>query len=282
MNNYKSSPLAKRFQKRMLGFILVLILIMLTGGMMMSEYILAKNLHQNAEAMNDLVQLQMDWINLNASASIETPVPEGEAVEEAPHSGGEHIPQMIVEEWGKKSTLGQDTKFGLVSQRPLIEEKRAKGKADVFLTEMEQGKADISKRWWKEGDTYYLLSPLVIKDSCNDCHESDSGSKIRGAFLWEFGTSSISQFRMMGILSSTIMVLGSVFILYFLFKRFFSQAITKPLGELEDLADQISRGNFDLTFNYQFEDEIKKVGESIFRLKKSLQMAMKRLGAKKD
>ena len=68
-------------------------------------------------------------------------------------------------------------------------------------------------------------------------------------------------------MQSTLVVLqlsmaGLALVLTLLLSTYLTRAITKPLRELEESADKIVRGNFDITVNYKSKDELGSLADS--------------------
>jgi signal transduction histidine kinase len=57
----------------------------------------------------------------------------------------------------------------------------------------------------------------------------------------------------------------------------FSRQISKPILRISDLADVISDGNFDVSFDYKAKDEIGKLGETLVRMAQSLKASFAKI-----
>ncbi|MCB1053108.1 MAG: DUF3365 domain-containing protein [Acidobacteria bacterium] len=269
------SPLAKAFQKRVLFFVIAVLVLLTCSSVFITEWALRKNLRNQAESLDNLVNLQLEWMHRNAP--LYTAGSEGVVVGAGPEQTFQRVPEMLIQQWGKSNQELEDVRFFLASTWPLNPQNIPHGRAKAYLDQLELGLVPAERQWWQEGDHFTLFRPIAMRAECESCHKSDVSHQYRGALIWEIPSNILSESRWTVLLASSLLAFGALTLLFFLVRRFFFKAVTQPLSQLEHLADSYSHGNFDGQVQYDAEDEIQSLLKSILRLKKSLQMAMKRL-----
>lgn len=78
--------------------------------------------------------------------------------------------------------------------------------------------------------------------------------------------------------NSTLITIGVMAAIVVGVGYFFTDSIVSPIKKLQDAAEQISKGNFDVDVSVESEDEIGELSNSFSRMKNSLQLAMKQVG----
>lgn len=148
------------------------------------------------------------------------------------------------------------------------------------------------------GDLFYIARPIKItKESCLRCHStpqaapksqlasygSDNGfgwklNEIVGAQIISVPASGIidnarkSILVFMGILAAAFAI--AMLVINWLLKK----NVIRPLNKMAKVANEVSMGNMDASFEQTSGDEIGNLSEAFNRMKTSLVMAMKMLG----
>lgn len=144
---------------------------------------------------------------------------------------------------------------------------------------------------------FYIARPIkVTKASCLDCHstvEKAPPSMIEfygpnNGFGWEMD--EIVGAQMISVPASTVinkarratlllvgLVSGIFALILFLVNLLLSKQVVKPLKRIAQTAEEVSRGNLNVEFEQDSNDEVGMLAKSFTRMKRSLMLAMDRL-----
>jgi signal transduction histidine kinase len=116
------------------------------------------------------------------------------------------------------------------------------------------------------------MVPLYLEHQCLECHnrEGDSVNVIRGGlsvFLpAEKILSATRKNHLKLAVAGTGLIFLTTFTLFILMRRF----VIKPLKKLEDMTDEISKGNLDARVEIETGDELEKLGQRFNTMAESL------------
>jgi signal transduction histidine kinase len=183
-------------------------------------------------------------------------------------------PSMVTRMLSRYSTRQDLYRFRLAGLNPLNPENepdgferealklfRTKGMRETFRFERSNGQQFIQ----------YMV-PLFMEKKCLKCHnrQEDSLNSIGGGlsvFLpVEKILSTTKKNHLKLAVAGTVLIFITILSLFFLTRRF----VIKPLKKLEDMTDEISRGNLDARVDINTGDELEKLGQRFNSMAQSL------------
>ncbi|MEJ2285666.1 MAG: ATP-binding protein [Desulfobacterales bacterium] len=183
-------------------------------------------------------------------------------------------PSMVTRKLSQYSTRQDLYRFRLAGLNPLNPENKADGfereALKLFRTE---GAKETFRLEYSNGQRYFqYMVPLYMEQKCLKCHnrQEDSLNSIGGGlsvFLpvdKMLSTTRKNHLRL--AVAGTALILITIFSLFFLTRRF----VIKPLKKLEDMTNEISRGNLDARVSIKSGDELEKLGEHFNTMARSL------------
>ena len=138
---------------------------------------------------------------------------------------------------------------------------RTKGLRETFRFEHDNGK-----------QYFQYMVPLFMEQKCLKCHnrQEDSLNSIGGGlsvFLpVDEMISTTHKNNLKLAVAGTALIIITIFSLFVLTRRF----VIKPLKKLEDMTDEISRGNLDVRIDIDTGDELEKRGHRFNTMARSL------------
>ncbi len=178
-------------------------------------------------------------------------------------------------------------------------------KADGFETKLvEQFRQDSSVkeltgyRSSPAGNLFYIARPITVsKESCLRCHSTASAApksqlatygetngfgwklnEIVGAQIISVPASGIIQNARRSILFFVGIMAIAFALVILIINWLLRQTVVAPLNRISKVANEVSMGNMEATFEQPSKDEIGKLSEAFNRMKTSLVMAMEMLG----
>ncbi len=173
-------------------------------------------------------------------------------------------------------------------------------KANRFETEKinEFRSGRFSDQWrgfidTQQGSSYVIMTPIVVDSHCLRCHGDPA--TVTEEQKKRYGTTSGYNWKVGEIIGANtvyvpanvpiqnakraLLIFSIVYSLFFLFiifviDRLIKASIIKPIEELVQTADEISRGNFAKDFEVKAGNEIKTLADAFTRMKISLMKAM--------
>ena len=173
-------------------------------------------------------------------------------------------PSMVTRKLSQYSTRQDLYRFRLAGLNPLNPENEADGfereALDLFRT---RGLKETFRFEQSNGNQYFqYMVPLFMEQKCLKCHklQEDSLNSIGGGLSVFLPVDNIQSATRENHLKLT--VAGSALILITILSLFIltRQFVTKPLKKLEDMTDEISKGNLDARVNIETGDELEKLG----------------------
>jgi signal transduction histidine kinase len=173
-------------------------------------------------------------------------------------------PAMVTRKLSQYSTRQDLYRFRLTSLNPLNPENKPdefeRQAIHLFRT---QG-INETYRFANTGgqQVFQYMVPLYLEKQCLDCHnrEGDAVNAIRGGlsvFLNIKNTLSASRKNHLRLaIASTGLICLTIFTLFILMRRF----LIKPMKKLEEMTDEIGRGNLDARVEFKTGDEFEKLG----------------------
>jgi signal transduction histidine kinase len=173
-------------------------------------------------------------------------------------------PAMVTRKLSQYSTRQDLYRFRLASLNPLNPENEPDEFERETINLFRAQKTNETFRFAKKGGRQYFqyMVPLYLEKQCLECHnrEGDSVNAVRGGlsvFLNVDDMRSAARKNHIKLaLAGTGLIFLTVFTLFFLTRRF----IIKPLKNLEDMTDEIGKGNLDARVDIKTGDEFEKLG----------------------
>ena len=183
-------------------------------------------------------------------------------------------PSMVTRKLSQYSTRQDLYRFRLAGLNPLNPENEPdafeREALNLFRTE---GINETFRIEQSNGKQYFqYMVPLYMEQKCLKCHNrvEDSLNSIGGGlsvFLPVddmLSTTHKNHLKLM--VAGTVLIFITILSLFVLTRRF----VIKPLKKLEDMTDEISKGNLDARVNIETGDELEKLGHSFNSMAQSL------------
>lgn len=185
-------------------------------------------------------------------------------------------------------------KFACIN--PLNPVNRANQFETEKINEFRSGK--LSEQWrgfinTPQGSSYVIMTPIVVEGHCLRCHgypemATEDQRKRYGTtsgYNWKegeiIGANTVYVPADVPIQNAirALVIFSIVYSLFFLLiifviDRLIKATIIRPIEELVETADEISRGNFERDFEVKARNEIKTLADAFMRMKLSLMKAM--------
>jgi signal transduction histidine kinase len=183
-------------------------------------------------------------------------------------------PSMVTRKLSQYSTRQDLYRFRLAGLNPL----NPANEADDFEREALQlfrteGVKETFRVEHSNGQPYFqYMVPLYMEQKCLKCHNrlEDSLNSIGGGlsvFLPADEMLSTTRRNHLKLaVAGTALIFITIFSLFVLTRRF----VIKPLRKLEDMTDEISKGNLDARVNIRTGDELEKLGQRFNTMAQSL------------
>lgn len=173
-------------------------------------------------------------------------------------------PAMVTRKLSQYSTRQDLYRFRLASLNPLNPENEPDGFEREAINLFRKQKVDETFRFAKNGGHQYFqyMVPLYLEKQCLECHnrEGDSVNAVRGGLSVFLNVEDMmsaarkNHFKL--AIAGTGLIFLTVFTLFFLTRRF----IIKPLKSLEEMTDEIGKGNINARVDIKTRDEFEKLG----------------------
>ena len=181
-------------------------------------------------------------------------------------------PSMVTRKLSEYSTRQDLYRFRLAGLNPLNPENEPdefeREALNLFRT---KGVRETFRFERSNGHQYFqYMVPLFMEKKCLKCHREDSLNSIGGGlsvFLPVDKTLSTTRKNHLKLaVAGTALIFITIFSMFILTRRF----VIKPLKKLEDMTDEISRGNLDARVDIDTGDELEKLGQHFNSMAQSL------------
>ena len=183
-------------------------------------------------------------------------------------------PAMVTRKLSQYSTRQELYRFRLASLNPLNPANEPDGFERDAINLFQTKNVNETFRFAdNSGKPYFqYMVPLYLEKQCLECHnrEGDSVNAVRGGlsvFLnVEDVMSATRKNHLKLAIAGTGLICLTIFTLFILMRRF----IIKPLKNLEEMTDEIGRGNLEVRVNIKTGDEFEKLGHRFNTMAQSL------------
>jgi signal transduction histidine kinase len=183
-------------------------------------------------------------------------------------------PSMVTRKLSQYSNRQDLYRFRLASLNPLNPENNPDNFEREALNFFKSERLDEIFRYAHSNGTQFFqyMVPLYLEKQCLECHnrEEDSVNAVQGGlsvFLPVDGMLSATRKNHLKLaIAGTGLIFMTIFALFILMRRF----VIKPLKKLEDMTDEISRGNLDARVDIGTGDELEKLGHRFNTMARSL------------
>ncbi len=173
-------------------------------------------------------------------------------------------PSMVTRKLSQYSKRQDLYRFRLASLNPLNPENSPdEFEANALKIFRKTGRREIFRFGHQNGSQYFqYMVPLYLEEQCLQCHhgQGDSPNKVRGGLSVFLPVDkmklSVNRNHLKLAVSGTGLIFLTLGTLFFLMRRF----VIKPLKNLEQMTDEISRGNLDARVSMNTGDEFEKLG----------------------
>jgi signal transduction histidine kinase len=174
-------------------------------------------------------------------------------------------PSMVTRKLSQYSTRQDLYRFHLASLNPLNPENEPDGfEREALSLFRTKGLKETFRFEHSNGKQYFqYMVPLFMEQKCLKCHnrQKDSLNSIGGGlsvFLPVDKMLSATRKNQLKLaVAGTALIFITILSLFILTRRF----VIKPLKKLEDMTDEISKGNLDARVNIETGDELEKLGQ---------------------
>jgi signal transduction histidine kinase len=190
-------------------------------------------------------------------------------------------PAMVTRKLSQYSTRQDLYRFRLASLNPLNPENEPDGFEREAINLFQKKKVTETFRFGHNSGRQYFqyMVPLYLEKQCLECHnrEGDAVNAVRGGlsvFLNVENMVSASRRNHLKLAAAgTGLICMTIFTLFILMRRF----VIKPLKNLEEMTDEIGRGNLDARVNINTGDEFEKLGHRFNTMAHSLSIGRDQL-----
>jgi signal transduction histidine kinase len=200
-------------------------------------------------------------------------------------------PSMVTRKLSQYSTQQDLYRFRLAGLNPLNPENEPDGfEREAIYLFRTKGLKETFRFEQSNGNQYFqYMVPLFMEQKCLKCHsrQEDSLNSIGGGlsvFLPVDEMQSATRKNHLKLaVAGTALIFITILSLFVLTRQF----VIKPLKKLEDMTDEISKGNLDARVNIETGDELEKLGQRFNTMAQNLargrdQMEEKVLQATKE
>ena len=183
-------------------------------------------------------------------------------------------PAMVTRKLSQYSTRQDLYRFRLASLNPLNPANEPDGFEREAINLFRTKNVNETFRFADNSGKQYFqyMVPLYLEKQCLECHnrEGDSVNAVRGGlsvFLnVEEMMSATRKNHLKLAIAGTALIFMTIFTLFVLMRRF----VVKPLKSLEEMTDQIGKGNLDARVSINTGDEFEKLGHRFNTMAQSL------------
>jgi signal transduction histidine kinase len=183
-------------------------------------------------------------------------------------------PSMVTRKLSQYSNRQDLYRFRLASLNPLNPENKPDSFEREALNLFQSERINETFRYAHRNGTQFFqyMVPLYLEKQCLDCHnrKEDSVNAVRGGlsvFLPVDGMLSATRKNHFKLaIAGTGLIFMTIFTLFILMRRF----VIKPLKKLEEMTDQIGKGNLEARVNINTGDEFEKLGQRFNTMAQSL------------
>ncbi len=183
-------------------------------------------------------------------------------------------PSMVTRKLSQYSNRQDLYRFRLASLNPLNPENKADNFEREALNLFKSQSLNETFRYSHRNGTQFFqyMVPLYLEKQCLDCHrrEEDSVNAVRGGLsvflpVDEMLSGTRKNHFKLAIAGSGLIFM-TIFTLFILMRRF----VIKPLKKLEEMTDEIGKGNLEARVNIATGDEFEKLGHRFNTMAQSL------------
>jgi signal transduction histidine kinase len=183
-------------------------------------------------------------------------------------------PSMVTRKLSQYSTRQDLYRFRLASLNPLNPENKPDDFEREALNLFQTKKVNENFRFGRRGERRYFqyMVPLYMEQKCLICHnrQENSLNSIGGGlsvFLpVDEMLAATRKNHLKLVVAGTALIFLTIFTLFVLMRRF----VIKPLKKLEEMTDEIGRGNLEARVNVETGDELAKLGHRLNTMAGSL------------
>jgi signal transduction histidine kinase len=183
-------------------------------------------------------------------------------------------PAMVTRKLSQYSTRQDLYRFRLASLNPMNPENEPDGFEREAINLFRTQQVNETFRFADHSGKQYFqyMVPLYLEKQCLECHnrKGDSVNAIRGGLsvflnVGEMMSSARKNHLNLAIAGSGLIFI-TIFTLFVLMRRF----VIKPMNSLEEMTDEISKGNLEARVNINTGDEFEKLGQRFNTMAQSL------------
>jgi len=183
-------------------------------------------------------------------------------------------PAMVTRKLSQYSTRQDLYRFRLASLNPLNPENAPDGFEREAINLFRTRKVNETFRFADNGGKQYFqyMVPLYLEKQCLECHnrEGDDVNSVRGGLsvflnVGEMKSAARKNHLRLAI-AGTGLIFMTIFTLFVLMRRF----VIKPMKSLEEMTDEIGKGNLAARVNIKTGDEFEKLGQRFNTMAHSL------------
>ncbi len=183
-------------------------------------------------------------------------------------------PAMVTRKLSQYSTRQDLYRFRLASLNPLNPANKPDGFEREAINLFQTRKVGESFEFGENNGKRFFryMVPLYLEKQCLECHnrEGDSLNSIRGGLSVFFNIDEVLSASRNNHLKLAVAGTGLIFLVVFTLFVLMRKFVIKPLKSLEDMTDEIGKGNLAARVNIDTGDEFEKLGHRFNTMAQSL------------
>ncbi len=183
-------------------------------------------------------------------------------------------PAMVTRKLSQYSTRQELYRFRLASLNPLNPANKPDGFEREAINLFQTRKVGESFEFGENNGQRFFrdMVPLYLEKQCLECHnrEGDSLNSIRGGLSVFFNIDEVLSASRNNHLKLAVAGTGLIFLMVFTLFVLMRKFVIKPLKSLEDMTDEIGKGNLAARVNIDTGDEFEKLGHRFNTMAQSL------------
>ena len=183
-------------------------------------------------------------------------------------------PAMVTRKLSQYSTRQDLYRFRLASLNPLNPDNKPDGFEQKAINLFQTRKVGESFELGENNGQRFFryMVPLYLEKQCLECHnrEGDSLNSIRGGLSVFFNVDEVLSASRKNHLKLAVAGTGLIFLVVFTLFVLMRKFVIKPLKSLEDMTDEIGKGNLAARVNIDTGDEFEKLGHRFNTMAQSL------------
>jgi len=190
-------------------------------------------------------------------------------------------PSMVTKDLSRYSLKQDKYWFRIFSETPMNPENRPDDFERTGLHKFKEGTTDEYYQFGKDkGKKYFqYMVPLYMDQTCLTCHSKHGvdSNPIYGGLSVFFPIEKVGSFLKFDHINLSIAGICLIFLITYTLFFLLKHVVLKPLKEFENMADQISAGNYDARVNLNTCDELEDLGDTFNFMGKKLSQHKKRM-----